>query len=90
MKDATGELSMTAIAVVAIAAISVLFSTLIWPQIRSNILRSTHCSNVAYCDACEPTDKTCTCYYYADDNGNDGVDEGTLTEIQCSNNAYTG
>ncbi len=47
MKDATGELSMTAVAVVAIAAISVLFTTLIWPTIRTNILRSTYCAQAA-------------------------------------------
>ena len=39
MKDATGELSMTAVAVVAIAAISVVFTTLIWPSIKKNIVR---------------------------------------------------
>ena len=49
MKDATGELSMTAVAVVAIAAISVVFSTLIWPTIKANITRSTYCSQAFSC-----------------------------------------
>ena len=49
MKDATGELSMTAVAVVAIAAIGVVFTTLIWPNIRQNILRSTYCSQAFEC-----------------------------------------
>ena len=35
MKEASGELSMTAVAVVAIAAIGVVLTTLIWPQIKA-------------------------------------------------------
>ena len=50
MKDATGELSMTAVAVVAIAAILVVFNTLIWPSIKSNITRSAKCSQAFSCD----------------------------------------
>jgi len=49
MKDATGELSMTAIAVVAIAAIGVVFSQLVWPAIKKNITRSAHCSESFGC-----------------------------------------
>lgn len=73
MKDATGELSMTAVAVVAIAAISVVFTTLIWPSIKANIVRLTHCSEVISCGQCN--DKTCTCTYV----NNDGKTE----DIQC-------
>lgn len=62
MKDATGELSMTAVAVVAIAAISVLFSTLIWPTIKQNIMRSTYCSGAFQCD-CPDGGDTCECLY---------------------------
>jgi hypothetical protein len=72
MKDATGELSMTAVAVVAIAAIGVVFSTLIWPQIRTNIMRSTYCSQAFDCGApndrgmqecsyCPQTDESVVC-----------------------------
>jgi len=49
MKDATGELSMTAIAVVAIAAIGVVFTQLVWPTIKKNITRSAHCSEAYGC-----------------------------------------
>lgn len=66
MKDATGELSMTAIAVVAIAAIGVLFSTLIWPTIKANISRSTHCSQAFGC--VDDGQGKATCYYCDDDN----------------------
>ena len=44
MKDATGELSMTAIAVVAIAAIALLFQQFVWPGIQNTIQRNTYCS----------------------------------------------
>lgn len=65
MKDATGELSMTAIAVVAIAAIGVLFSTLIWPTIKQNISRSTYCSQAFNCVASNSGKSLC--YYCTDD-----------------------
>ncbi len=74
MKDATGELSMTAVAVVAIAAIGVVFTTLIWPQIRQNILRSTYCSQAYDCQAGENGMMTCT--YCTND---DCSDTGTIS-----------
>lgn len=61
MKDATGELSMTAVAVVAITAISVLFSTLIWPTIKQNIMRSTYCSGAFNCQCNDGG--SCQCEY---------------------------
>lgn len=66
MKDATGELSMTAVAVVAIAAISVVFTTLVWPSIKKNIVRSTHCNEAVRCDCGK--DNYCKCYYLDDNN----------------------
>ncbi len=78
MKDATGELSMTAVAVVAIAAISVVFTTLIYPTIKANILRSTHCSQVEYCDDPTGGETTVTCHYCKD------ADCTELGEVQCT------
>ena len=76
MKDATGELSMTAIAVVAIAAIGVVFTQLVWPAIKKNITRSAHCSEAYGCK----------------DNGNNGLrdcayldESNTPVSIQCPN-----
>lgn len=46
MKEATGELNMTVITVVAIAAISLLFTVFVWPNIQSSIALNTACSNV--------------------------------------------
>lgn len=52
MKEASGELSMTAITVVAIAAIAGVFTTLIYPRIRANIIAQTRCSSKFNCQAC--------------------------------------
>lgn len=60
MKEASGELSMTAVAVVAIAAIGVVFTTLIWPAIKENITRSTYCTQAFDCTC---SGDTCNCYY---------------------------
>ena len=67
MKDATGELSMTAIAVVAIAAIGLVFSQLVWPAIKKNITRSSHCSEAYKCDT-NCTNNICTCHYLDENN----------------------
>lgn len=66
MKDATGELSMTAIAVVAIAAIGLVFSQLVWPAIKKNITRSAHCTEAYSCKSC--TDGLCDCIYLDESN----------------------
>lgn len=74
MKEASSELSMTAIAVVAIAAIGVLFTTVIWPTIRNNINNSTRCANAINCTC---SGNTCNCQY---------LDESeTLRAITCPN-----
>ena len=41
MKEASGELSMTAIAVVAIAAVAGIFYTFVWPMIQASIVQNT-------------------------------------------------
>lgn len=86
MKDATGELSMTAVAVVAIAAIAALFSTLIWPTIKTNIMRSTYCSTAFDCDCSSATGggDLCSCWYCptAQGEGATGADD---FDTDCSN-----
>ena len=44
MKEATGELNMTVVTVVAIAAIGTFFYVFIWPGIQNSIKLSTACS----------------------------------------------
>ncbi len=75
MKDATGELSMTAIAVVAIAAIGVVFTQLVWPAIKSNITRSAHCSEAFNCTG---SGSILTCSYLADSTS-------AISTVQCPN-----
>ena len=65
MKEATGELNMTVITVVAIAAIGAFFYAFVWPAIQTSIKQSTRCANALQCD-CSAGD-TCTCHYYEDD-----------------------
>ena len=45
MKEATGELNMTVVTVVAIAAVGAFFYLFIWPSIQAGLTRNT-CSNI--------------------------------------------
>ena len=45
MKEATGELNMTVVTVVAIAAVGGFFYAFVWPSIRAGLMKNT-CSNV--------------------------------------------
>ena len=78
MKDATGELSMTAIAVVAIAAIALLFQQFVWPGIQQTIQRNTYCSQTISCNCSDTNSKLCNCVYL-DKNQNEA-------NIKCPNN----
>ena len=67
MKEATGELNMTVVTVVAIAAVGAFFYAFVWPTIRNSIIASTNCAS-AQCnqDSCNDNNgnTTCTqCYY---------------------------
>ena len=73
MKDATGELSMTAIAVVAIGGIAVVFTTLILPSIRRNITRNAACSQAYNCS--NASGGMANCSYLNESN--------SPTSIQC-------
>ena len=50
VKEASGELSMTAITVIAIAAIAGLFSVFLLPGLKGTITKKTHCSQAYDCD----------------------------------------
>ena len=86
MKEATGELSTTVIAVVAIAGIAALFSTLLLPYLTSSIQAKMYCSD-AICESCDKTEKTCKCTYQ---KYKDGVADGDPKELQCNNPQYEG
>ena len=76
MKEATGELNMTVITVVAIAAIGGFFTIFIWPSIKASITNNTNCAN-AICKNCAATADTCTCKYIDD--------AGAAQDIECKN-----
>lgn len=70
MKEATGELNMTVITVVAIAAVAAFFYALVWPIIQKNLARNT-CENGGgdwVNDCCNYPDGTHDCL--GDENNN--------------------
>ena len=70
MKEATGELNMTVITVVAISAIAALFYAFVWPMVQTNIVQRT-------CD-------TYGTGYKAQKKGNDTVDNnGKTSNWEC-------
>ena len=72
MKEASGELSMTAVAVVAIAAVGGIFMAFVWPQLKGSMIAKTKCQSAYNCTACtgaaagKAGTKTCKGYYDAD------------------------
>lgn len=66
MKEATGELNMTVVTVVAVAAVGAFFYAFVWPTIKSNITSATKCSSAICPSTC--TSGTCNCQYI-DENG---------------------
>lgn len=63
MKEATGELNMTVVTVVAIAAVGAFFYAFVWPGIQNSIAKNT-CANL--CPNGEVTsasvkENKCTC-----------------------------
>jgi len=46
MKEATGELNMTVITVVAIAAVAAFFYAFVWPAIKWSLLATTACNSL--------------------------------------------
>lgn len=66
MKEATGELNMTVVTVVAIAAVAAFFYAFVWPSIKASIQASTYCAT-AICENC--SGDTCNCTAY-DEQGN--------------------
>lgn len=78
MKEATGELNMTVITVVAIAAVAAFFYAFVWPNIKGSINRSQKCSNAINCD-CSAGGSTCPCEYC------EGEDCSNPETINCPN-----
>ena len=67
MKEATGELSTTMIAVVAIAAVLTLFTVVLLPYLKSSIASRMHCTDAYGCINC--ANGKCECTYDTDTGG---------------------
>lgn len=67
MKEASGELNLTVVVVMAVAALMAFFYTLIWPIIKNNMEANTKCA-AAVCEKCDTSANpngcaTVTCWY---------------------------
>ena len=64
MREATGELNMTVIVIVAVSAIAALFYAFIWPTIKGQINRTTYCSTAYNCTtSADGKTRTCSSWY---------------------------
>ena len=81
MKEATGELNMTVVVIIAIAAIAGLFYAFIWPAISGSLKGSTRCASAVNCGACNNGQMVC---HYYEDNGS--ISNSTVT-CDCDPNS---
>lgn len=63
MKEATGEVNMTVVIVIAVATLSVFFFAVLWPSIKNTFIATNKCSD-AVCDPKTVSDGMVTCQYY--------------------------
>lgn len=70
MKEATGELNMTVVTVVAIAAVAAFFYAFVWPAIQASIERNTKCAAAYNCVENAEGDEM-ECLYDEDGDGKD-------------------
>ena len=91
MKEATGELNITVITIVAIAALAAFFYLAIWPGIQANMALTTACNanDPGYKSgddqgqhvSCSGSVGDVTCTYYKD-----AADQGTTKTCNPNNN----
>lgn len=60
MKEATGELNLTVVVVLIVAALASFFFGVLWPRLRSNFNANTKCDE-AICDTCPEKDSNGNC-----------------------------
>lgn len=63
MKEATGELNMTVVIIIAVGILSVFFFAVLWPNIKSTFIANNKCSD-AVCDKRTLNNGMVTCKYY--------------------------
>ena len=69
MKEATGELNMTVITVVAIAAVAAFFYAFVWPSIKASLILTTACNSVNSAGNYQGEGVTCNSYLCEDTEG---------------------
>ncbi len=74
MKEATGELNMTVVIVVAVAILSVFFFAILWPSIKNTYIATNKCSD-AICSGKPDSNHMVKCAYYDK--------KGKKTELEC-------
>lgn len=69
MKEATGELNMTVVTIVAIAAVALLFYVFLWPTIQKSIVNQT----------CKTYGSDYYAFKVTDENNTEGLANGSDT-----------
>ena len=59
MKEATGELNLTLIVVMAVSLLIAFFYFVIWPSLNSNFEANSRCSRAVCKNPCKVGDNTC-------------------------------
>ena len=85
MKEATGELNMTVVTVVAIAAVGAFFYAFVWPSIKAGLMKNT-CTNVCPADG----DKTVSVTKGSDDTYTCTCPDGSSLSIDAQGNLVDG
>lgn len=79
MKEATGELNMTVVTVVAVAALMVFFYAVIWPTIKTGMALNNACNTAGQSD-----------YKQSFDNGDSiNCSKGTCTYTESGGSSST-
>lgn len=60
---------ISVVRLVLLPLILVVYSQLLWPTVKSNVVRNAYCSEAFDC-SCPTGSDTCSCYYYDFQNGN--------------------
>ena len=88
MKEATGELNMTVITVVAIAAVGAFFYAFVWLSIQ-NSLKQKQCAN--QCGGASATiDSNGNCSCDGSTNTSGGNDSAAVCDVTCCGVGFTG
>ena len=86
MKEATGELSTTVIAIVAIAAILTIFTLILLPRLKNSISAKSMCASATCLRTNCPADQaTCECEYIEMTTDAAGAVSTSNTTVTCPN-----